>query len=185
MNLKELDSFKISDAVTFHDKLNPALWTGTKLRPEVKNQLETIAQDFLEEMGINDLDVRDITISGSNAAYSYTGHSDLDLHILVNISDLPNNEIYREFFDAKKSLYNDSHDITIHGVPVELYVQDASQPSITLGEYSVMHDKWLRVPTKRRANFDQTATRMKFEKLLDIAKPVSYTHLTLPTNSRV
>ena len=170
MNLKELDSFKISDAVTFHDKLNPALWTGTKLRPEVKNQLETIAQDFLEEMGINDLDVRDITISGSNAAYSYTGHSDLDLHILVNISDLPNNEIYREFFDAKKSLYNDSHDITIHGVPVELYVQDASQPSITLGEYSVMHDKWLRVPTKRRANFDQTATRMKFEKLLDIAK---------------
>jgi hypothetical protein len=170
MNLKELDSFKISDAVTFHDKLNPKLWSGTKLRPEVKNQLETIAQDFLEEMGINDLDVRDITISGSNAAYSYTGHSDLDLHILVNISDLPNNEIYREFFDAKKSLYNDSHDITIHGVPVELYVQDASQPSITLGEYSVMHDKWLRVPTKRRANFDQTATRLKFEKLLDIVE---------------
>ena len=170
MNLKELDSFKISDAVTFHDRLNPRLWTGTKLRPEVKNQLETIAQDFLEEMGINDLDVRDITISGSNAAYSYTGHSDLDLHILVNISDLPNNEIYREFFDAKKSLYNDSHDITIHGVPVELYVQDAAQPSITLGEYSLKDDKWLRVPTKRRANFDQAATRLKFEKLLDIVQ---------------
>jgi hypothetical protein len=170
MNLKELDSFKISDAVTFHDRLNPKLWTGTKLRPEVKNQLETIAQDFLEEMGINDLDVRDITISGSNAAYSYTKHSDLDLHILVNISDLPNNEIYREFFDAKKSLYNDSHDITIHGVPVELYVQDAAEPSVSLGEYSLQNDKWLRIPTKRRANFDQAATRLKFEKLLDIVQ---------------
>lgn len=170
MNLKELDSFKISDAVTFHDKLNSALWTGTKLRPEVKNQLEEIAKDFLEEMGINDLDVRDITISGSNAAYSYTKHSDLDLHILVNISDLPNNEIYREFFDAKKSLYNDSHDITIHDVPVELYVQDAAQPSVTLGEYSLKDDKWLRIPTKRRANFDQVATRLKFEKLLDIVQ---------------
>ena len=170
MNLKELNSFKISDAVTFHDKLNPALWAGTKLRPEVKNQLEEIAKDFLEEMGINDLDVRDITISGSNAAYSYTKHSDLDLHILVNINDLPNNEIYREFFDAKKSLYNDSHNITIHGVPVELYVQDAAQPSITLGEYSLQDDKWLRIPTKRRANFDQTATRMKYEKLLDIVE---------------
>lgn len=170
MNLKELDSFRISDAVTFHDKLNPALWAGTKLRPEVKNQLEIIAKDFLEEMGINDLDVRDITISGSNAAYSYTKHSDLDLHILVNISDLPNNEIYREFFDAKKSLYNDSHDITIHGVPVELYVQDAAQPSVTLGEYSLKDDKWLRIPTKRRANFDQVASRLKFEKLLDIVE---------------
>jgi len=170
MKLQELDSFKISDAVTFHDKLNPALWAGTKLRPEVKNQLEEIAKDFLEEMGIHDLDVRDITISGSNAAYSYTKHSDLDLHILVNINDLPNNEIYREFFDAKKSLYNDSHNITIHGVPVELYVQDAAQPSITLGEYSVMNDKWLRIPTKRRANFDQSATRLKYEKLLDIVE---------------
>jgi hypothetical protein len=170
MNLKELDSFKISDAVTFHDKLNPALWTGNKLRPEVKNQLEEIAKDFLEEMGIHDLDVRDITISGSNAAYSYTKYSDLDLHILVNIADLPNSDIYREFFDAKKSLYNDNHDITIHGVPVELYVQDAAQPSVTLGEYSLQDDKWLRIPTKRRANFDQSATRLKYEKLLDIVE---------------
>jgi len=148
MNLKELDSFKISDAVTFHDNL--------------------------EELGIHDLDVRDITISGSNAAYSYTKHSDLDLHILVNIDDLPNNEIYRELFDAKKSLYNDSHDITIHGVPVELYVQDAAKPSASLGEYSLQDDKWLRIPTKRRANFDQTATKLKFEKLLDIVQRALY-----------
>ncbi len=170
MNLKELNSFKLSDAVTFHDTLNPKLWVGNKLRPEVKKQLEVIAQDFLEEMGINDLDVKDMTISGSNAAYSYTGHSDLDLHILVNMNDLPNSEIYKEFFNAKKSLYNDSHDITIHGVPVELYVENAAEPAVTLGEYSIMHDKWLRIPTKRRANFDQTATRLKFEKLLDIVE---------------
>jgi hypothetical protein len=168
MNLKELDSFKISDAVTFHDRLNPALWAGTKLRPEVKNQLEEIAKDFLEEMGIHDLDVRDITISGSNAAFSYTPNSDLDLHILVNIADLPNNEIYKELFHAKKSLYNDNHDITIHGVPVELYVQDAAQPSASLGEYSLQNDKWTRVPTKRRANFDESATKAKYEKLANI-----------------
>jgi len=168
MNLKELDSFKISDAVTFHDKLNPALWAGTKLRPEVKNQLEDIAKDFLEEMGIHDLDVRDITISGSNAAFSYTPNSDLDLHILVNIADLPNNDIYKELFHAKKSLYNDNHDITIHGVPVELYVQDAAQPSVSLGEYSLQDDKWLRIPTKRRANLDQSATKAKYEKLVNI-----------------
>jgi hypothetical protein len=170
MNLKELDSFKISDAVTFHDKLNPKLWNGTKLRPEVKQQLEAIADDFLQEMGIHELDVRDITISGSNAAYSYTDHSDLDLHILVNVNDLPSSDVYKELFQAKKTIYNDSHNITIHKVPVELYVQDASEPVVSLGEYSIKNDSWIKIPTKRRSNFDQNATKAKYNKLLDIVE---------------
>jgi hypothetical protein len=170
MNLKELDSFKISDAVTFHDKLNPKLWNGTKLRPEVKQQLEAIADDFLQEMGIHELDVRDITISGSNAAYSYTDHSDLDLHILVNVNDLPSSDVYKELFQAKKTIYNDTHNITIHKVPVELYVQDASEPVVSLGEYSIKNDSWIKIPTKRRSNFDQNATKAKYNKLLDIVE---------------
>jgi hypothetical protein len=168
MDLKELHSFKMSDAVTFHDNLNPKLFRGQHLQPEVELQLKHIAQDFLQEMGIHDLDVRDITISGSNAAYSYTDHSDLDLHILVNMGDLPNDDVYREFFQAKKDLYNDSHDITINKIPVELYIQDAAEPVTSLGEYSIKDKKWLRLPTKRRANFDQTATKAKYNKLLDV-----------------
>ena len=101
MNLKELDSFRISDAISFHDKLNPKLWNNTSLRPEVKQQLLIIAEDFLEELGINGLDVADMTVSGSNAAYSYTPNSDLDLHILVDMSKLPNNEVYRELLQQK------------------------------------------------------------------------------------
>jgi hypothetical protein len=170
MKLQELDSFKISDAVTFHDKLNPKLWNGTKLRPEVKQQLEAIADDFLQEMGIHELDVRDITISGSNAAYSYTDHSDLDLHILVNVNDLPSSDVYKELFQAKKTIYNDTHDITIHKVPVELYVQDANEPVVSLGEYSIKNDSWIKIPTKRRSNFDQNATKAKHAKLLDIVE---------------
>lgn len=168
MDIKELESFRLSDAIKFHDELNPKIWRGQNLRPEVKQQLLIIAQDFLEELGISGLDVADMTVSGSNAAYSYTPNSDLDLHILVDMSKLPSNEVYRELFTAKKSLYNDSHDIKIHGIPVELYVQDAREPVVSLGEYSLKDDKWLRIPTKRRANFDQTATKTKYEKLLTL-----------------
>ena len=168
MNLKELNSFKLSDAVTFHDKLNPKLWNSTKLRPEVREQLLVIAQDFLQELGVHDLDVKDITISGSNAAYSYTKHSDLDLHILVDMGNLPVDEVYRELFTAKKTIYNDTHDIKIHTIPVELYVQDSRQPVVSLGEYSVLNDQWIRIPTKRRSDFDQTATKSKYEKLLSL-----------------
>ena len=168
MNLKELNSFKLSDAVTFHDKLNPKLWNGTKLRPEVRDQLITIAEDFLQELGVHDLDVKDITISGSNAAFSYTKHSDLDLHILVDMGNLPTNEVYKELFTAKKTIYNDTHDIKIHTIPVELYVQDSREPVVSLGEYSVMNDQWIKIPTKRRSDFDQTATKSKYEKLLSL-----------------
>ena len=98
MDIKTLESFKLSDAIKFHDDLNPKLWSNNKLRPEVKKQLKIIAEDFLEELGISGLDVIDITVSGSNAAYTYTPHSDLDLHILVDMKELSNNEVYQELF---------------------------------------------------------------------------------------
>jgi len=165
MDLKELDSFKMSDAVTFHTELNPKLFRGQYLRPEVERQLKIIAEDFIEEMGLSDIHVDDITISGSNAAFSYTDHSDLDLHLLVDMSKLSNDKMYLELFDAKKTIYNDSHDITIRKIPVELYIQDSNQPVISTGEYSILHNKWIRIPSKRRANFDQNATAAKYEKL--------------------
>jgi hypothetical protein len=81
---------------------------------------------------------------------------------------LSDDTIYRELFDAKKTIYNDSHDITIGGYDVELYVQDSNQPVISLGEYSVMYDKWNKLPKKSRANLDQMTTKLKFNKLLKL-----------------
>lgn len=167
--IKEIETFKLSDAVTFNDTLNPKLFNGTTLRPEVQSHLETIAADFIEEMGLKDFTVKDITISGSNAAYSYTAHSDIDLHVLVDMSHLPEDDVYRELFNYKKSQYNETHDLTIRKIPVELYVQDASKPVVSVGEYSIMNSEWIKKPTKRRANFDQTATVLKYEKLATLA----------------
>lgn len=166
--IQELESFKLSDAVDFHEELNPRLWDDEKLDPEVRDQLLLIAEDFVEYLGLDNLKVEDVTISGSNAAYSYTPHSDLDLHILVDFNNLPNDPVYQELFTAKKTLYNDAHDITVRGVPVELYVQDTNQVHTSLGEYSVVYDKWIRIPKKRRANFDEAATKLKYEKLGDL-----------------
>ncbi len=102
MNLKELASFKLHDAVFFHDQLNQKIFLGDKMRPEVKNQLLIIAEDFIDHLGIPHLEIEDVTLSGSNAAYTYTKHSDIDLHILVDMSKLNDDLIYRELFDAKK-----------------------------------------------------------------------------------
>lgn len=170
MDLKELYSFNLGDAVKFHDELNPAIFDGDRMKPDVRTQLLLIAQDFVDHLGINHLDIEDITISGSSAAYSYTPHSDIDLHILVDMSGFKNDDVYRELFDAKKVVYNDAHNITIGGYDVELYVQDSAQPVVSLGEYSVKDDRWIRLPRKRRANFDQAATKAKFSKLYKLAE---------------
>ena len=166
--IQELESFDLNDAVKFHKELNPRLWDNEKLDPEVRDQLLLIAEDFVEYLGLDNLKVEDVTISGSNAAYSYTPHSDLDLHILVDFNNLPDDSVYQELFTAKKTLYNDLHDITVREVPVELYVQDTNQVHTSLGEYSVVYDKWIRIPKKRRANFDEAATKLKYEKLGDL-----------------
>ena len=175
MQLNELDNFNLGDAIYFHDELNPALFDGDKMKDRVREQLLLIAEDFVDHLGINNLDITDITISGSNAAYSYTRHSDIDLHILVDMSKFNDDDVYRELFDAKKTVYNDSHDITIDGYEVELYVQDTNQPVISLGEYSILHNSWNRLPRKRRAHVDQIATKLKYEKLIKLG---SYAYKT-------
>ena len=78
MNITELDNYNLADAVKFHNRLNPGIWGKDEhLLPEVRTKLLEIAEDFQEFLGISDLDVQDITLSGSNAAYSYTPHSEI------------------------------------------------------------------------------------------------------------
>jgi len=170
MQFKELDKFTLGDAIHFHDHLNPAVFKGDNLRDDVRQKLLIIAEDFVEHLGISDLDIADITISGSNAAYTYTAHSDIDLHILVDIKGFEDDDVYRELFDAKKTVYNDQHDIKINGYEVELYVQDSNEPVISLGEYSVMNDRWIKLPRKRKADLDQIATKLKYRKLYRLSK---------------
>ena len=169
MNITELEKFKIEDAINFHDELNPLLFDeDNKLKPEVKKQLDIIVDDFIEYMGLPDLAVEDVIITGSNVAFTYTPHSDIDLHLMVDFAELPESDVYKELFNAKKSLYNDTYDITIRDIPVELYVQDTAQAHHSLGEYSLMQDKFTRFPKKQRANLDEISTEHKFERLEEL-----------------
>jgi len=170
MDIQELENYNLADAVKFHNQLNPKIWEGQKMRPEVQAALLRIAQDFREFMGITDLALDDIRISGSNAAYSYTDHSDIDLHLIVDINKLDPSEVFKELFDAKKYQYNDQHNIKIRGYDVELYVQPTDQTHVSLGEFSIKDSRWIRIPSRQRTNLDDTATRNKYEKLKHVVE---------------
>lgn len=165
MNFNELSTYNLADAVKFHNRLNPGLWDSSEhLLPEVRAKLLEIAADFQEFLGVSDLELEDITISGSNAAYSYTPHSDIDLHLVVRKPE-SHDEVYQELFNAKKYQYNDMHDIRIRGADVELYVQDADETPVSLGEYSIKNNSWIQVPRRKRATIDHSLVRHKYEDL--------------------
>jgi hypothetical protein len=166
MNILELDSYRLGDAVKFNDQLNPKLWGSDEhLHPQIREQLLRIAEDFAEFLGVSNFEIKDITISGSNAAYTYTANSDIDLHLVVDLPKADASEVYRELFDAKKYQYNDQHNITIGGYDVELYVQNANQPHISQGIYSVLNNDWVSVPRRARPTVDDISTRSKYETL--------------------
>ena len=161
MNIEELDSYNLADAIKFNNQLNPVLWDKNEhLKDTVKEKLLQIADEFREFLGVNDLQLTDITLSGSNAAYTYTPNSDIDLHLVVK---MPDNEVYRELFDAKKYAFNEQHNITIGGYDVELYVQDADQLHVSQGIYSILNNDWVQVPRRVKSVVDDTSTRNKFE----------------------
>lgn len=156
-----LNEFDITPAVVFHDQLNPALWDGSTLRPDVREKLIKIAGDFQQFIGVSLYDVLDVTISGSNAAFTYTPTSDIDLHLVVMIPDAHEQEL-RQLFDAKKYQYNDTFDFKIHGYDVELYVQDAEQKHHSMGIYSIKNNRWISEPKQVRASVDDISVEGKY-----------------------
>jgi len=163
MNISELDSYNLADAVKFNEQLNPRIWQGNKMRPQVRAKLLQIAEDFKQSLGIGDLNVKDITLSGSNASYTYTPHSDIDLHLVVDLPQADVSEVYRELFDAKKFQYNETHNIKIGGYDVELYVENANKPAVSQGMFSVLNDDWINIPLKKRSTVNDTAVKSKYD----------------------
>jgi len=129
------------------NKLNPKLWDNNgDLKPEVKDHLLDIANEFLDNFSI-DIDVQDIDIVGSNAGYNYKSKSDIDLHIITDYNGYPADvDIIDELFNAKKNNFNNNYDITINDLPVELYIEDSNSPAESNGRYSVLNSEWLQQP---------------------------------------
>jgi hypothetical protein len=152
----------IKDAIVFHSTLNPKIWGDDKMLPEVREDLLKIMADFQEFLGVDDLNIVDVTVSGSNAAYTYTQHSDIDLHLVVKIPS-DQDAMYKELFDAKKALYNLTRNIKVRGFDVELYVQDYGDPVKSLGIYSVLRDKWIDFPKRIKANIDDVSVMARVD----------------------
>ena len=133
-------------AFTVNDTLNPILWDNDELRLDIRYKLLSIAKHFADTLKVKNLNLTDVTISGSNASFGYSEYSDIDLHLVV---DMPDDDELADYYNAKKNEFNNKYDVKLKSIPVEVYVQSSSQTHHSAGIFSVLDNKWLHKPSKK------------------------------------
>lgn len=155
---------------TPHENLNPLIWDGEELRKEVRLALMKIALEFYKFLKV-ETKIEDVVVSGSQANFNYTEKSDLDLHLIVDYGQVSCDYPVDEFFDTKRKLWKEEHDITVHGIPVELYVEDQAKPAVS-SVYSIIKDQWIKFPEREIKPIDSNkieSSAKKWARLIDIA----------------
>jgi hypothetical protein len=148
--------------------LNPKIWDGETLKPEIRKNLLKIADDYFESLEINDVDIEDVTFTGSLANYNWSEYSDVDLHILVDYKEIPVDEdLVQDFLKTKSTSWNQNHDVKIYGYDVELYVQDISEEHVSSGVYSILKNKWIIKPEKKPIKVDDINVKLKSNRIMD------------------
>ena len=161
---------KIIKSFKSKDTLSNQIFEGDKgkfmMRDDIKTALLKIGDDFIESLGV-EFFIHDIVLTGSLANYNWSNFSDVDLHIVIDYKESKyNSEILKEFFDAKKNIWNEKHNIVIKGYDVELYVQDVNEEHVSSGVYSILHDKWIIEPEQKNPNIDDRMILQKGEEYM-------------------
>lgn len=160
-------------SLEYHDELNPKLWIGKKLKPEVRFKLMQFAYEWAKFAKIPGDMIMDVIMIGGNANYNYTAKSDIDVHIIIDRSKLnPDREFVDEYLQDKKVLWTLTHKISVLGYPLEPYAQDneARYPA-NQGVYSLKHSRWVQFPNRGTYDFGSDPALKKkvmfYKRLID------------------
>jgi hypothetical protein len=169
-----VDYENILSSFYIKDNLNSKIWTNpenpseTKMKEDIRLNLIEIADAFIDFLGY-DIFIQDITMTGSLANYNWSNFSDIDLHIMYDYKESgPEEELFKDLFKLKKTLFNSTHNITVKGYDVELYVQDINEPHYSTGVYSVLYDEWIEEPEKEKIKIDTDIIKDKVNQWTDL-----------------
>ena len=160
---------EVKIATVYHDKLNPDLWEDDVLKGHVHDKLKDISAAFFEYLKLPNMLINDVVITGSMANYNWTKHSDIDLHLIVDLNQAQQNYgvLVRDFCDLKRRMWNQTHKITVYGHDVELYVQDVNEPHVASGTYSIERHRWIKEPIFQQPDVDDRRVRVKAAHLMN------------------
>ena len=153
MYMKKINEVETNDIdmkpFNVKDKLNPEFFDKEgQLNSQIRLKLLDIADDFIDSLKIKWVKPSDIVLTGSIANYNWSKYSDVDIHIIYNYSDVyKKTDFVKDYFNSKKELWNSTHtELTIKDFPVEISVEDSSDPAKSTGVYSLEKNKWVKEP---------------------------------------
>lgn len=142
-NKIDIKPFKVKD------KLNPDFFNSEgQLNSQIRLRLLDIADDFVKSLAVKWAKPSDIVLTGSIANYNWSKYSDVDIHIIYNFNDVyKKTEFVKDYFNSKRDIWNDTHEgLTIKNLPVEISIEDSSNPAKSTGVYSLEKNKWVKEP---------------------------------------
>ena len=138
--------------------LNTKIWNSdNSLKKEVRKNLLRVANDFVKFLKIKNLKVIDVTFTGSLANYSWHSKSDIDVHIVVDLSNFSSNATFiEEYLMSKKFVWNTNHNIKIYGFEVEIYPEKKDSNPDLPGVFSLVKNQWISEPVESDAVFNKS-----------------------------
>lgn len=195
-------NFGVNEADTpyYHESLNPVFWEKKKDRSgdvkwnfdqRVRRKLVRIAKDFYSKYEdiLGDREIKDIVLTGSLANFNYTKYSDLDVHVIVNLDgiDDENPKILKSAIDGVRFVWNLRHDIKIRNYDTELYLQGESDEHTASAVFSLMDNEWIKKPVYDLPEIDDQQVNRKYEAIVSDIENM-HTRLmvsgNMPSNAR-
>ena len=178
----------------YHDSLNPAFWDKKKDRKgeikwvfdqRIKRKLIKIAKEFYTKYAdiLGERSIRDIVLTGSLANFNYTKYSDLDVHILVNLDgiDDENPKILKSAIDGVRFIWNLRHDIKIRNYDIEVYLQDVEEEHNSSAVFSLLNNEWVIKPVYDLPRIDDMQVNKKYEAIVSDIENM-HTRLMISSN---
>jgi hypothetical protein len=151
------------------DTLQPNIWKKDfTINPDVRKNLLKITKDFVEFVKIKNLKIVDIIVTGSIAGYSWHAKSDVDLHLVLDLTNFGKHERFiEEYLQTKKALWNQNHIIDMFGFDVEVYPENKAKKQTAAGIFSLAKNKWLITPVKKDVKVDKELVKKKYQSEVD------------------
>ena len=142
-------------------EFEPNIWDGEELNSQVREALLLIAEEFYNTLDVSS-PLEDVRFTGSLANFNYTPKSDLDLHLVIDFSKVDeNSQLVKNYFDAKRVLWNKKHTIVVKGYEVEVYIENVGEKHISTGIYSALDGEWIVRPTQTKPDVDVDTANKK------------------------
>jgi len=142
-----------------------------RLHPSVRQVLLDVANDVLADLKEKvSIEPVFIILTGSMTGLNWDDESDLDLHIGIDFSAFPEDEVglYKNLLSYYARNFN-ANKYTLKGRNIELYFQDTKEKHESPGIYDLVHDMWVKTPDQTMAHFNSRVKEVASNYLREVS----------------